>query len=344
MSLPTSSLSAALLQRYIQDAVHDFQSELVLRTEVVQAMHDLTHAVEMHALNDKYLAAQDKFDHADRTVSELAYRVKSLEAKNRMYEEQIQGIRRQAGQIKEQFSAKAEHFLSEISRNQYLKDRVEQLEKMLQQSKEQSLKWEGNHHKVERVEIVGAENPEIVKSDEVITGAQVKRSPESHQITRFDSIQKTTEKTIPRLVQVSDLDDNILLNIFSYLQTIEVLQFAQVSRYIYFRVDKIFGIESGIVKPEWGVKPIQSSALSDNLYCKLQRNENESVISNRSSFSGSTLPGLESILMMASPVASTSGSQANGSISGNAEPKLSKEMIDNMIKRLNGKYLISVCL
>lgn len=47
------------------------------------------------------------------------------------------------------------------------------------------------------------------------------------------------------------LEDSSLLEIFSYLQTEDVISMAQISKYMFARVDDLFGIGSGLIQPHW---------------------------------------------------------------------------------------------
>lgn len=66
------------------------------------------------------------------------------------------------------------------------------------------------------------------------------------------AIPATKKKTKKFLIH---LGDQMLLEIFSFLETQDVLRAAQVCRFVFKRVDTLFGIESQIAKAEWAVEP-----------------------------------------------------------------------------------------
>jgi hypothetical protein len=47
------------------------------------------------------------------------------------------------------------------------------------------------------------------------------------------------------------LEDSSVLEIFSYLQTEDVISIAQVSKYMFARIDDLFGIGSSLIQPHW---------------------------------------------------------------------------------------------
>ena len=53
---------------------------------------------------------------------------------------------------------------------------------------------------------------------------------------------------------LAELDDELLLQVFSFLSTIEVLSSAEVNKYVFKRVVTLFGIDSQVVKEDWGIK------------------------------------------------------------------------------------------
>jgi hypothetical protein len=72
------------------------------------------------------------------------------------------------------------------------------------------------------------------------------------------SVTKTTITRLPTTKMLSilhELDGTLMLKTFSFLETIDVLSAAQVSRYVYARVYQLFGIESSNIHESWRVKP-----------------------------------------------------------------------------------------
>jgi hypothetical protein len=59
-------------------------------------------------------------------------------------------------------------------------------------------------------------------------------------------------------------NDIILLQIFSYLNTTEVLNAAQCNRFVFKRVDTLFGIDSKLALEEWSIKSSKVSVETNN--------------------------------------------------------------------------------
>ena len=66
--------------------------------------------------------------------------------------------------------------------------------------------------------------------------------------------KNSNEKTPKYCNFLAELDDEILLQVFSFLSTIEVLHSAEVNRYVFKRVVTLFGIDSQVIKEDWGIK------------------------------------------------------------------------------------------
>ena len=56
---------------------------------------------------------------------------------------------------------------------------------------------------------------------------------------------------LPKKCLLSDIEDLELLHVFSFLDTAEVLATAQVNRFVFQRVDELFGLDSQITQPHW---------------------------------------------------------------------------------------------
>lgn len=66
--------------------------------------------------------------------------------------------------------------------------------------------------------------------------------------------KNSNEKATKYCNFLAELDDEILLQVFSFLSTIEVLHSAEVNRYVFKRVVTLFGIDSQVIKEDWGIK------------------------------------------------------------------------------------------
>jgi hypothetical protein len=71
---------------------------------------------------------------------------------------------------------------------------------------------------------------------------------------------KPSSASLKAMVFVA-LEDASVLEIFSYLQTEDVISIAQVSKYMFARVDDLFGIGSSLIQPHWREPYVPSRSL-----------------------------------------------------------------------------------
>lgn len=169
------------------------------------------------------------------------------------------------------------------------------------------------------------------------------------------------------------LEDKLLMNIFSFLETQDVLRAAQVCRFVFKRVDTLFGIESQIAKDEWNIEPpdeyeiitpqTQSQSQSTSESINNHSNSNSTSIylptttsssslssitttATNLSSSSSTLSSLSSsssTTTTTTAATSTTASVPNNSnivnaITSTPSIGLTKAMAEALLKKLSGKY------
>ena len=107
-----------------------------------------------------------------------------------------------------------------------------------------------------------------------VTISQFHDTAESSTAESLVAHEKKSKESTPKHCNfLAELDDELLLQVFSFLSTIEVLSSAEVNKYVFKRVVTLFGIDSQVVKEDWGVKnksnssnnsKIVSSAITNN--------------------------------------------------------------------------------
>ena len=139
--------------------------------------------------------------------------------------------------------------------------------------------------------------------------------------------------------------DLILLQIFSYLNTTEVLNAAQSNRFIFKRVDTLFGIDSKLALEEWSIKSsksvveiandnVKNSTIPSSVTKGLTAS---SIVSSAlEAFGAGILPG----------IGTSSSTHANSSTSTTSNPNslglLTQEMAEMLSKKLTAIELKAI--
>ena len=119
----------------------------------------------------------------------------------------------------------------------------------------------------------------------------------------------------------ADAKNEIFFEIFSYLATIEVLNLAQVNRYMFWRIDGIFGTESGLVQLSWSQRPVCFGGTP-------------APVPTSKTVEHSREHSQDSGVSTSSSAVVSNGAQAGGSNSAAPAVGLTREMADTLSKRL----------
>jgi polyhydroxyalkanoate synthesis regulator phasin len=224
---------------FIQSTITAAHLELQIKFEVYNTLRDVVELVEAQSSYSKLHIMHEKFTLASTLNEALVKKVTTLEVRCDKLKDGCVVMRQKALHIRRQFVNDVGGYLAERKSMDKLKARIRELE---QQNQEISMR-----------SMVGI--PTILPND-----AKADESPPELQEKQCKSLTSASSFKLPK--DLLRLQDSPLLHIFSFLQTEEVLNFAQSCRFVYFRIDGIFGIESTIVKPDWGV---YSESMTDNL-------------------------------------------------------------------------------
>lgn len=263
--------------------IHSFlescKLDLHIRFEVQSLIRDLIDTIGCYEKYNETQYCEEKLKISQGLNDALIQQVTYLQHCCTLQAETVEFVKSQARSMRHNFVSDVGNYLADRQSIQKLEDKIVQLQEL---SINQSAGIEGrlsNNHEI-RVE-------------------------KSYSVQH----QRPTTKVMPRILL--ELDDTPLLYIFSFLSTEEVLNYAQVCRFVYRRIDAIFDIQSSIVKEEWGV--ISDPPVS----VKEQKSSNN-------------------VQPAVSPA------DFDQSSSNNMEPKLSREMIEVLTKRLSGWCVLVV--
>lgn len=156
------------------------------------------------------------------------------------------------------------------------------------------------------------------------------------------------------------LSDSQLLEVYSFLQTMEVVNAAQVCRAVFARVDSLFGMESGTVKrPEWERE-------ATDMFRELEDIEREEKLDGGGGEEVQDNSALPTSTISSPPVAISTATSTSSSFSmsipsfsltspssgppldssgGVGKMSISREMVEALTKKLNPqelKYVLSI--
>lgn len=313
----------------MKSSMESYISDLHLKMEVYNVVRDMVDDVENWDAENKLRKAQKNLSSTQKLNELVIAKMKRLQEKNAAMGLELSKLKLKATGTRESFVRDIGAFLSENKQMKKLKDKINDLEAKLQ-----------------HMSLYGYENESDTKEE----------NPESAAETEHNAVQSETasDNTVNAVVVVPtreqqmflyDLDDEFLLNVYSYLETVDIIHCAQVNKYLLKKIYIQFEIESTLVQAEWGVRPDRKVLLEQ------QQQAAASVASTPMDASGKghSRSGTNSPLRNATPVpesgkvggvlpvASAVGAPAMVAQPAVPEVALTKEIIDVLIKKLTRK-------
>jgi hypothetical protein len=292
------------MNQLIEKSLLAFQTDLLITNEVDKLLREMVESVSLHRIQNDFLRLKDNLQVTENLNIKLLHRIRLLENHYNNSKKELSDIKQEGKIVREKFAGQIGYFLSENRKNKQLKDRIFELEEILARIKPEDLIEEDTEEKDPN------DNESPNQSESTVEGNTV------------PTALVPKEPVFPR--KLFELEETPLLLVFSFLHTVEVLNYAQVCRYMYQRIDKIFGIDSALVQVEWSVMPTTIKLV-------IQGPETPST-------STSILSGPPSVEAAAKPTANKVEAENPN------EPRLTREMVDILTKRLNGEliYLFSL--
>lgn len=230
----------------------------------------------------------------------LLGKIYSLQSENKRLFEEVESSRNRAKEVRDKFIVEVGPFLSQNKEASKLAHRIKELELRLAHARSEPEEKEEN---------IQSTSPTAKEAE-----SQDQRDLESQVV-----LLKAEQRQF-----LFDLEEKLLLEMFSFLETVEVLSAAQVCRFVYKRVDTMFGIDSAIVKPEWGVRDVP----------RIVEQANRDAVEAHSTLQDSD----------SNPVKSTGVAMRSGA-NDHLEVKLTRELLGELTKKLTGaelKVIISI--
>jgi hypothetical protein len=351
------------MDSYIHSTVTVFQGELLGKCEVYNTLRDMIDIVESYNLEVKYLQTEKKFKLSEQLNQIFISRIKYLEEENKRNERELHKIRTFGKTVREKFLNDILFFLSENRTNQRLKERIMELESLIPEggldltstgrATEPVANGDGSSAVAEKN--VDGDQPQSKSYDLLNQDGQEPNSGNVSvpQLTESAAINASVvpkrNPVFPPLIL--DLEEKLMLTMFAFLSTGEVLEFAQICRYMYQRVDTIFGINYPLIQPEWrlrdrvivapsaelaGTRPPVSNAAATISPSAAPASSAATNTMTLSSLVSSVLSPAKDSASLSSSVNTTASASVvvAGESAANADFRITRELIEPITKKL----------
>jgi hypothetical protein len=342
--------------------------------EVESVLNGVIGRVEEHASDTHKRGLKSDLDRSHTVAKKLLRRIDVLEGTCGGMAEELGSLRSKAAIVREKFTSDVFNILKQSKNTANLMAKISDLEErihVLSENQQQPVTEEGAMSKeldaattqvADSTVTIHSDNG-AVKDDEV---ADNSNSPSEASAEVPTSATPATK--VPKPLSIDPLlksADKILLSIFSFNTTVEVLNLAQVNRRFFSRIDEIFGMDSELVKSwgsywesvyehENGINGVESNALTNkngngNLSTSSLTSAGNSTLSDGASPSRSaSIAAQGSTAVMAKEVAPPTATNANGSATAavanaaQASIGLTREMVHELSVTLKPNQLQAI--
>lgn len=322
-------------------------TSLKCRLEVRDVLHDLVGDIEEWFYQREMSQSRVQTVELQQVAVRLAKRIRALQEEKQVLRSELTSIKERALEVRSKFAVDISAILMESRNTESLKARIKHLESQLIDSQQLLQKMDQtylNKHASEKKADEWNERDSPIgestshPSSSIVAPGQEGRptSVEPHdKDSATCSIQPTSPPQslppAPRHCILSDVSDTVLLTVFSYLESEEVLAAAQVNRFVFQRVDGLFGTDSKIIKPEWAERYPQTPQVATSSTAAPVSTATGPVASSAAATISTATKQFFSTFM--------EGSSAN---SNPLAVLLSRELTDSLAKKLSATELKAV--
>lgn len=339
-------------------SIADDVASLQRRLEVRDVLSELVEDVCEWWHEDEAWRSRSQAQELHQVAVTLAKRVQALQGEKQGLKGEMSAIKERAKEVRAKFAVDVAAILEESRGVQSLRLKIKDLE----------AKLASRSHVVVETAPAQAETTASVVVASIPSVASSANAPAPASTPEPTAVALVSEPALPpppaplpalpppppppRRCILSDVSDGLLLGIFSYLQTGEVLAAAQANRFVFQRVDGLFGIDSKIAMPAWGERypePLPTSVTAGNSSVASPSSQTAPAVpSAAASFAAGTISALASIATGAQASSKERISSLLSFIegtSGGAHPStllLPRELLDALGKKLSAPELKAV--
>lgn len=334
------------MNTFMKSSMESYISDLNLKMEVYNVVRDMVDDVENWDAENKLRKAQTNLSITQKLNDLVIAKMKRLQEKNAAMGLELSKLKLKATGTRERFVSDIGVFLSENKQVKKLKDKINDLEAKLQ-----------------HMSLYGYENESDTAKEDIPESVTAGTEADQNAAPSEEAADNTADAVVvaPSREQqmfLYDLDDEFLLHVYSYLETVDIIHCAQVNRFLLKKIYIQFDIESTLVQAEWGVRPDRKALLEQqqavaNAAPPPPAPAAEPAVKGPASSSGASTPLRNATPVPDNgklPIVSAEGAQGSSIASSSsmvpqpavAEPALTKEIIDVLIKKLTRKRLAAI--
>jgi hypothetical protein len=260
--------------------------QIFCRHEVELILKDLVYHVEIFSNHQRINELLEDLESAKKVGIQLLHTLDTLDQEKKVIQASFSDIKSKSIRAREKFVLQIGTLLRSSRQISIYQTKIDELKMKLRE--------------VEEVKNNSIED--IKKNKDIITNKNVTTNKDLEVITESSSLPLVKIK-ISALDKILKLDNETILNTFSYLNTIEVLNFAQSCRMMFKRVNQLFGMESLLKMESWESDYQNStSSHSKSVQDKKEKNSNHLITNGNHSDTSSTARSSPSNTSISTPL------------------------------------------
>mmetsp|Transcript_76171 Transcript_76171/g.149438 ORF Transcript_76171/g.149438 Transcript_76171/m.149438 type:complete len:534 (+) Transcript_76171:61-1662(+) len=328
------------MELFVNSTLSSKFTDIQRSLEVYNVVREMVDDIEMWDMENNLSRATKHLALTQSLNDAIITKMEALQERNSTLTTELAKLKEGATKTREIFIQDIGYFLSENKQTQKLKDKITEMENRLN-----SYALYGTDCIEEEEKNEDGESGEATEANSDTTEKVDDSAPLSSVVSLPAIASLAVEEKREQQMFLYDLDDEFLLNVFSYLDTVEVLSVASMCKYSFKRVVALFAIDSAVLQPEWGIRPDQKALLASQ--------KEQSVHSDTPTAAGTApdnnnnVPSTpdRSVMKVSTTVPATPESKVVSAVStapAQEGPGLTKEIIDVLIKKLTPAELMVI--
>lgn len=228
---------------FVISSISSALKHIEARYEVSEVLKELVTDVDVWHRENLYVDTFNELSE-ERAVSRKQNKeLLMLDSENKHLKEQIELVKKKSNALKDRFMIDIGYVLRESKKVNDYKKTIAAQERVIQENNEQNFQLQEQIKRLED-DLAEIQMTKMQTSNE--SGMDDSIDDQEGNVltlTAPSSSSHATKKS--KIVRLIDLDDMVLLTVFSFLDTYDVISAAQICKSLYARVDTLFGMEGG---------------------------------------------------------------------------------------------------